>query len=92
MSDVLTPSSPKAADEAFNPLSLAGRTIMVTGATSGIGQATAVYLSRLGARLIVTGRNLTRLQATLDALSGEGHRGHLFDLADIEAIVPWMKT
>lgn len=92
MSEILTPSVTKPVDAVFNPLSLSGRTIMVTGATSGIGQATAIYLSRLGARLIVTGRNLSRLQATLDALSGEGHQGYLFDLAAIENIVPWMKT
>jgi len=76
----------------FNPMSLAGRTILVTGATSGIGKATAIYLSKLGARVVASGRNQTRLDETLAALEGEGHIGRLFDLADLDAIVPWLKA
>ncbi|OYW83004.1 MAG: short-chain dehydrogenase, partial [Asticcacaulis sp. 32-58-5] len=77
--------------EAFNPLSLTGRTVMVTGASSGIGRATAIYLSKLGARIIATGRDESRLQVTLDALPGAGHVGRVMDLSLSEAIVPWMK-
>ena len=76
----------------FNPMSLTGRTILVTGATSGIGRATAIYLSKLGARVVASGRNQTRLDETLVALEGEGHIGRLFDLADLDAIVPWLKA
>lgn len=76
----------------FNPMSLTGRTILVTGATSGIGKATAIYLSKLGARVVASGRNQERLDETLVALEGEGHIGRLFDLADLDAIVPWLKA
>jgi NAD(P)-dependent dehydrogenase (short-subunit alcohol dehydrogenase family) len=76
----------------FNPMSLEGRTILVTGATSGIGRATAVYVSKLGARVIASGRNEDRLNETLGMLEGEGHQGRLFDLAALDGIVPWLKT
>ncbi|MGN6208076.1 SDR family NAD(P)-dependent oxidoreductase [Asticcacaulis sp.] len=76
----------------FNPMSLAGRTILITGATSGIGRATAIYLSKLGARVVASGRNQARLDETLAALEGDVHIGRLFDLADLDAIVPWLKA
>lgn len=76
----------------FNPMNLEGRTILVTGATSGIGRATAVYLSRLGARVIASGRNQERLDAVLAELEGNGHLGRIFDLADLDAIAPWLKA
>lgn len=76
----------------FNPMSLDGRTILVTGATSGIGRATAVYLSKLGARIIASGRNQERLDGVLAELAGDGHQGRIFDLADLDAIVPWLKA
>ena len=76
----------------FNPMSLEGRTILVTGATSGIGKATAIYLSKLGARVVASGRNEERLNEVLGQLDGQGHIGRLFDLADLDAIVPWLKA
>lgn len=76
----------------FNPMSLGGRTILVTGATSGIGRATAIYVSRLGARVIASGRNEGRLNETLAALDGDGHVGRIFDLAALDGIVPWLKA
>ena len=57
----------------YNPYSLEGKTIFVTGASSGIGQSTAIECSKLGAKLIITGRNIERLQQTFDLLEGEGH-------------------
>ncbi len=77
---------------AFNPMSLTDRTILVTGATSGIGRATAIYLSKLGARIIASGRNPERLDQVLAELNGGGHTGRIFDLADLDAIVPWLKA
>lgn len=57
----------------YNPYSLEGKTILVTGASSGIGKATAIECSKLGARVIITGRAEARLQQTLSSLEGEGH-------------------
>ncbi len=51
-----------------NPFSLEGKTVLVTGASSGIGQATAIACSCLGANVVVTGRNAERLQATVGQL------------------------
>lgn len=56
-----------------NPFSLEGKTILVTGSSSGIGQATAIECSKMGARVVITGRNVERLQETYNQLVGEGH-------------------
>ena len=48
----------------YNPFSLFGKTVLVTGASSGIGQATAVECSKLGASVVITGRNKERLEKT----------------------------
>ena len=65
----------------YNPFSLVGKTILVTGASSGIGQATAIECSKLGAKLVLTGRNAERLQETFDQLEGEGHLQITADLS-----------
>lgn len=56
-----------------SPFSLAGRTVLVTGASSGIGRAAAVLCAGQGARLVLTGRDEARLQETLAALSAGDH-------------------
>ncbi|MGE6487381.1 SDR family NAD(P)-dependent oxidoreductase [Paenisporosarcina sp. NPDC076898] len=68
----------------FNPLDLTNRKILVTGASSGIGRATCVYLSKLGASLVVIGRNEVRLNETFEQLEGSSHIKILADLAEIE--------
>lgn len=52
-----------------NPFSLAGKTILVTGASSGIGRAAAIECSRAGAKVIITARHEERLQETHDRLA-----------------------
>ncbi len=42
----------------MNPFSLSGKKILVTGASSGIGRSIAVECSKMGANLIITGRNV----------------------------------
>ena len=71
----------------YNPYSLEGKTILVTGASSGIGQATAVECSMLGAKLVITGRNEERLSKTLASLKGDGHSMIVADLDDDDAII-----
>ena len=57
----------------YNPFSLEGKVILVTGAAGGIGRATAVECAKLGAKLILTDINEEGLQVTMSALEGEGH-------------------
>lgn len=57
----------------MNPFSLVGKTILVTGASSGIGRSTAFICSQMGARLIITGRNESRLSETFLMLEGNNH-------------------
>lgn len=66
----------------YNPFSLEGKTVLVTGASSGIGQATAIECSKMGAKVVITGRNLERLQETYNQLEGEGHVQIVADLND----------
>lgn len=74
----------------YNPFSLEGKTVLVTGASSGIGQATAIECSRMGARLVITGRNEERLQETFARLEGDGHSkltAELTKAEDVERLV-----
>lgn len=69
----------------YNPFTLEGKTVLITGASSGIGAETAVECSRLGAKVIITGRNEDRLQETfsrLDRSLAYEHRMVLADLTD----------
>lgn len=54
--------------ETFNPFSLVGKTILVTGASSGIGKGIALACAKMGATVIVTGRNVERLNETLNLM------------------------
>jgi NAD(P)-dependent dehydrogenase (short-subunit alcohol dehydrogenase family) len=74
-----------------HPLDLNGRVILVTGASSGLGRATAILLSRLNARLIIAGRNAERLAETRAALQGGPHGAEVFDLAQADQIPRWIK-
>ena len=65
-----------------NPFSLKGKTILVTGASSGIGKAIAVACSRMGAFTIISGRNAERLQSTFQELNGEDNLCVTADLTD----------
>lgn len=69
-----------------SPFSLGGKTILITGASSGIGRATAVACSQQGATVFVTGRNEARLAETLSLLAGEGHEAVACDLTSDEDV------
>lgn len=71
---------------AYNPFSLEGKYILVTGASSGIGRSAAIECSKMGAKVIITARNEERLAQTLSELDGEGHQMVLCDLNNEEAI------
>jgi NAD(P)-dependent dehydrogenase (short-subunit alcohol dehydrogenase family) len=69
-----------------NYLGLANKKILVTGASSGIGRATAIEASRHGARVALLGRRIDALQITLDQLSGTGHLVTQFDMTNLDEI------
>lgn len=67
-------------DTCYNPFSLEGKTILVTGASSGIGQETAIQCSKMGAKVTITARNEERLRETLSHMEGDGHQVLIADL------------
>ena len=66
----------------FNPFSLAGKTLLVTGAASGMGKATALACAKMGASVIAADFNETGLITTLSELEGSEHRMYTINLAD----------
>jgi len=66
----------------YNPYSLEGKTILVTGASSGIGRATAIECSKLGAKIVASGRNKERLDQTMSELQGDGHIAIAAEITD----------
>lgn len=71
----------------YNPFSLQNKTVLITGASSGIGRATAIECSRMGARVCLWGRNEQRLEETFSLLDGEGHSFHVVDITNEEEVV-----
>jgi len=66
----------------LNPFAIEDKIILITGASSGIGKATAITCSKMGAKVIITGRNANRLQETFNELEGEGHQQVIVELTD----------
>lgn len=76
----------------YNPFSLAGKTIFITGASSGIGRSAAIECSRLGANVIITGRNEERLKETLSQMEGPNHRIILCDLNNLDELTSLIES
>ena len=70
----------------YNPFSLENKTILVTGASSGIGKAIAIECSKMSAKIVVTGRNEQRLQETYGQLEGTHPAYIVADLSKKEDI------
>jgi len=66
-----------------------GKTVVATGATSGIGAIAVLELARMGARIVFIARDAKRAEATLakleEAAPGRGHRAHIADLSLVAA-------
>ena len=73
--------------DGFNPFSLEGKIILVTGASSGIGRGIAVACSKMGATIILNGRNKERLNETFFELEGIGHNIVSCDLLDTYSLL-----
>ena len=70
----------------FNPFSLEGKIVLITGASSGIGRGIAVTCSKMGATILISGRNEERLKETFSQLEGEGHQVLIADLTSKDGI------
>lgn len=75
----------------LNLLDLSDRTILVTGASSGIGRATSVLLSQLGARIVLVGRRVEQLEHTASLMESDRHLVRPCDLSKSEEIPAWLK-
>lgn len=76
----------------INPMDLSGKKILVTGATGGMGLETAVLLSKLGATVVICGRNELKLQQVLEQMDGTSHKKCLLDLNEIHSIESIIKN
>jgi len=79
----------------YNPFSLYGKIVLITGASSGIGRTTAIECAKMGAKLIITARNEERLMECFSKLDGSGHQMICADLTlmeDIERLVAAVPT
>lgn len=70
----------------INPMDLSGKNILVTGASSGIGKEIAIYLSKLGANVIMAARNEERLKIVYNELEPRNHSYYLIDLNNLDEI------
>ena len=71
----------------YNPFNLKDKTIFVTGASSGIGKAIAIECSKMGAKVIISGRNEERLKDTLSNLEGKNHEYIIADLSNKDDLI-----
>lgn len=70
----------------YNPFSLESKTILITGASSGIGRGIAIACAKMGALVIVSGRNEERLDETLRQIGAESHIKAVCDLTDKQQV------
>ena len=70
-----------------NPFSLEGKTILVTGAASGIGRATAVQCAEMGAKVLLVDLNEQGLKDSMTLISGDGTEYRAMDLTDLDKLV-----
>jgi NAD(P)-dependent dehydrogenase (short-subunit alcohol dehydrogenase family) len=66
----------------WNPFDFSGKRYIVAGASSGIGRATAVMLSKQGAEVCLLGRNNIKLEETLSLMEGSGHKIYIKDFSE----------
>lgn len=70
----------------FDPFSLSGKTVVVSGASSGIGKQCAIDCSKMGAKVVLLARNEKRLKETQEQMTGDGHLSFCLDLTDFSLV------
>lgn len=76
--------------EQYNPFSLSGKKILITGASSGIGKGIALACAKLGASIIVSGRNQEKLNKTLSEMEG-AHTSLVGDLTAFDKVPEYVQ-
>lgn len=71
---------------------LADGTYLVTGASSGIGRATAALIAACGGRVVAAGRDAARIDEAVACLPGDGHVATTFDMQELDATADWLKA
>ena len=75
-----------------NPFSLEGKTVLVTGAASGIGRATAIQCAEMGAKVLLVDLNEKGLQETLKQITREDSEYCALDLTDLDKLTEIVST
>jgi NAD(P)-dependent dehydrogenase (short-subunit alcohol dehydrogenase family) len=75
-----------------NPFSLDGKTVMVTGAASGIGRATAIQCAEMGAKVILVDLNEKGLQETKELISHNDVEYRALDLTNLDSLIEMVAT
>ena len=75
-----------------NPFSLEGKTVMVTGAASGIGRATAIQCAEMGAKVILVDLNENGLQETKELISHNDVEYRALDLTNLDSLIEMVAT
>ncbi len=71
----------------MQPFMLEGKTVLITGASSGIGRGIAIACAKAGAKCILVARDVARLNETLALCEGEGHTIEALDVTDYDALI-----
>lgn len=76
----------------FNPFSLSGKTVMVTGASSGIGRAIAIICSKMGAKVVINGRSISKLKETSNQMMPDSSIIMAGDLTDAPTLASLVES
>ncbi|MCF8295983.1 MAG: SDR family oxidoreductase [Saprospiraceae bacterium] len=76
----------------MNPFSLSNKTILITGASSGIGRQCAISCSKMGADVILIARNIDNLQQTLKLMNQGNHQYYVQDITEYERLEALIET
>ena len=75
-----------------NPFSLEGKTILVTGAASGIGRATAIQCAEMGAKVILVDLNEQGLKDSMALIPRDDTEYRALDLTDLDKLIEMVGT